>query len=107
LDSLVQLELTLALEPCPQRAALHKWKHEVKAVSHGTRIEDGQDARVREPSGQANLAREPFRLRRPDKVGPHHLDGDGPTVGEVLRQVDRRSRATPDNTFDRVSAGDW
>ena len=55
---------------------------------------DGQDVRVLEPRGEADLALEALGAEHMGQLGVQHLERDRAVVPEVLRQVDH-GHATP------------
>ena len=95
-------QLLLARKPRAQRLAAHEW-HDVEeeAVSF-VRVDQREDMRMVEAGGDGDLAEEPLGTERRGKLRAQHLDGDGPVVPLIMREIDRRHPAATELPIDAV-----
>jgi hypothetical protein len=97
-------ELSLPLQPSPERSPFHV-RHGVPALlGRGPRIEHRQHARVIEPRGELDLTLKSERAERPGQVGIQHLEGNRAVVPEIAGEVDRGHPAAPKLALERVPA---
>jgi hypothetical protein len=66
----------------------------------------GEDVRVLQPGGEADLPLEPFEAEGGGEAGVEHLERDRPVVLEIVRQVDRGHAAAADLPAQLVAAGE-
>jgi hypothetical protein len=57
------------------------------------------------PGGQLDLTLETLGAKRCGKVGMQHLDGDGPIVLDVTREIDRGHAPATELALDLVTSG--
>ena len=106
-EGVVQRKLALALEAAPERLALDV-RHDVprrgpqRAAVHRAGVEEGEDVRMLEGGGEADLAHEP--VGEGDQLAADDLEGDGPAVPEVAGEVDGGHAAPAELALDAVAA---
>src|SRR6185437_13481394 len=105
-DRLVDGQGTLALEPAAQRSALHQGHDVVEVAADRSRIEERQDVRVLELSGDSDFAEEPVGADDRADFGAEYLDRDLPVVLEVGGEVHHRHAALADLAVELVAAGE-
>ena len=103
-------ELALAVQPVAQGLAGHVRDGVVDracavAQIHFSGVEQGQDAGVLDPCGRSELPEEALAVERECRVRQHQPDGDGPVVGQVLREVDGPTSVPAELTLEAVAVG--
>lgn len=66
-------------------------------------IEDGKNVGMLELRGNADFAEEALRTEAGGELGMEHLQGDGPVVAEILRQIHRGHPSPAELAPDRVA----
>ena len=100
---LLDPELDLDPQSIAQRSALDIRHHVPQPAIVGAGIEQRQDGGVVESGGEADLSEEALRAEDGGQLGMEHLESDGPTVPEVLGQIDGGHTAVAELAFDRVA----
>jgi hypothetical protein len=67
---------------------------------------DGEDVRVLQPGGEADLALEALGAECVGQLGMQDLEGDGAVVSFVVREVHRSHPPAAELALDRVHAGE-
>ena len=93
-------------EPVAEDLALDERHGEPELAGGLARVVDGQDVRVLQPGGEADLALEALGAERVGQLGVQHLERDGAVVPDVVREIDRRHAAAAELALDRVVAGE-
>ena len=98
-------QLALASQPVAQGLAPHVG-HRIPELTCGRAgVENGEDVRVIQAGGQADLALEAFRSERRRQLGVEQLERYRAIVAQVAREVDGRHSAAPKLALDEVSIG--
>ena len=101
----VERELRLALHPVSQRSARHVRQHEVQLAVVLSRVEHGDDVRVAQLVGVADLPQKAVAGYRLNELGAQNLDRDRFVPLRIAGQVDDRHAAAPEFAPDGVAAG--
>ena len=105
---LVDRELLVATEMVAQRLALDVGHREPElAVGGLAGIQHGEDVRMRERGGEADLAPEALGAKRGREIGVEHLERDLAAVLLVRREIDRGHAATPQLTQEFVLGAEY
>ena len=103
---LVNGELTLAVEPVPQRLALDVRHHIVQESVGSPRIEQREEIGMLEVRRNADLAQEPLGAEHRAEVGAQKLERDVPVVSEVASEIHRRHATATELALDLVATGE-
>ncbi len=116
-DRVRHRELLLPREPVAERLPFHEG-HDVEEklgdwaigrfgdwTAGDPRIEQGQDVRVLQRGGGADLGEEPLGADHRGQLGAEHLDRHLAVVPQVLGQVHRGHPAMPQLPLDAVAVG--
>ena len=105
-EGVFERELALAAEPVAQRFALDERHGEPQLAGRFAGVEHGQDVGMLEPGGEVDLALEALGAERGGKLGEEDLEGDGPVVAEVVREIDDRHAAAAELALEGVAVGE-
>src|SRR4029077_11818851 len=105
-ERLLERETLLHIEPLAERPARDERLHVVQHPVRLTRVDERHDMRVRQSSGDPDLAEESLGAERGGEAGPEHLDRDLAPVLPVLGQVDGRPAAATKLSLDRISVSE-
>ncbi len=94
----------VALEPSAQRFTFDVRHHVPQQPVHAAGVEQGQDMRMLERRGDANLLQKSFCTYGSGQFFAQHLDGDEAMVPHVAREIDNGHAAVPDLAPDGVPA---
>ena len=106
LDGHINRELLLAVQPVAQRFPFDERHREPEPVGRLATVVHREDVGVLQPGGEADLALEPFRPQGVTQVRMEHLEGDGPVVAEVVREVHRGHAAAAKLALDGIARGE-
>ena len=99
----VHRELPLPAEPVAEALALDERHGEPEPAVGLARVEHGEDVRMLQPGGEADLPLEPLGAEAGGQVQMEHLERDRPVVPEVLRQPDRGHAAAAELALEGVA----
>ena len=83
-------ELVLALEPAPERFALHVRHHVVQQSVRTTAVKQGKDVRMLQVRGELYLLEKALRPEDRGELRMQQLDRDLAMVLQILREIHRR-----------------
>jgi len=87
LEGHIHGKLPLAANPVAEALALDEGHGEPQPAGDLARVQHGEDVRVLQPGGEADLALESLRPQRRGQLGVEHLERHRPVVPKVLGQV--------------------
>jgi hypothetical protein len=99
-------KLLLAVQPVAKRLPLDERHGEPEIAVGLAAVVHRQDVGMLEPSGETDLALEALGAEGVPEVRMQHLEGDGPVVAEIVRQVDGRHAAVTELAVDGVALGE-
>ena len=102
-------KLVFPVETFPHRFTLHIGHHVIRpafqlALADQARIDQTEDVRVLQGSGDFDFAKEPLRAQRLSDIGVENLDSDFAVVFLVVGEEHGRHSAFTQLTFERVAA---
>ena len=103
LEGHVHRELPLAADPVAEALALDEGHGEPQPAGGLARVQHGEDVRVLQPGGEADLALEALRPQRGGQLGVEHLERHRPVVPEVVGEVDDGHAPAAELALDRVA----
>jgi hypothetical protein len=95
-------ELPLSLKSPAKALALDVGHGEPELTVGFARVVHGQDMRVLQSRGRADLAQEPLGAQAQCQVREEDLERDGPVVAEVAGEVDHGHAAAPELSLESV-----
>jgi hypothetical protein len=101
-DGLVDGQLVLAVQPLPQRFALHERHDVVEESRRLARVVERKDVGVGQVGGDPDLLEEPLGAQNGGQLGSQHLDGHLAGMPAVLGQVDRGHASATQLPLDAV-----
>ncbi len=106
LQSVLERQLLVALQPVAQRLALHVGHDVVQDACGFAGVVDGDDVGVIERGGDLDLAQEPLGAECRGELGSHDFDGYLAAVLQVLGEMDDGHPPRAERALQAVAVGD-
>jgi hypothetical protein len=105
-DGLVHGKLSLAIDALPKAFPVDVRHHVERLAVHFAGVEQGQEVRMLEVRGDADLREEAVDTEGGAELRVEELQRDGATVAEVAREVHGRHAAAAELSLDDVPVRD-